>query len=304
VNFDSYIRGFLNVALHSQAGHNSFLMGEHSTTGFLLYFPIAFLVKTPIAMLVLLLLTAVFYTKINKDYKKALQRDIILFIPIIVFVGAFVLNKINIGLRHILPAYPFLFIWVSQSINVSWKKTLKVVVFSLLILAYLWASLSIAPNYLAYFNEFAGGPDKGHEFLIDSNIDWGQDLKQLGFYLKENNITTVKMAYFGKDSRAYRGIDWEELKCAPESGILAVSVSRLVGFEKKTSKCLEWLRKFQPVESIGHSIKVYNISEQEILAPLKLHCDTQCKKKCEDKMQVFEKSIFDESCKCTCSAIA
>lgn len=303
VHVGQYIQGFINVAAHSQRGHNAFLMGEFSNKGFFTYFPIAFLIKTPLAMLALILTTIIFYSKLGEGWKFALKRDLVLFVPIAVFVGSFLVNQINIGLRHILPAYPFLFIWVSQTVNLEWDKVKKGIFFAIIILAYLGASLSIAPHYLAYFNSIVGGPDKGYQYLIDSNIDWGQDLKGLGQYVKENDIKQVKMAYFGKDSRAYRGINWTELKCAPESGIIAVSVNRLVGFDPPTHECLAWLRIKEPVTTIGHSIFVYDIKEDEIRDDLVKHCDQQCRQKCEGQMQLFVESVFEEKCTCRCQEI-
>lgn len=226
-----------------------------------------------------------------------------LLIPAAIFFEAFVFNKINIGLRHVLPMYPFLFVWASQSVNIKWDKTKKAIILGILILWYLWASLSIAPDYLSYFNEAVGGPDNGYKYLIDSNIDWGQDLKQLGVYLKENNIPQVKMAYFGKDSRIYRGIDYEEMKCGPEPGLLAVSVNRLVGFDKQQAECLEWLHDFEPFDKVGHSIFLYNIKEEDIIVPRNNYCEKKCRQTCEDNLQIYQESFFNESCTCRCSEL-
>ncbi|HLC84575.1 MAG TPA: glycosyltransferase family 39 protein [Candidatus Nanoarchaeia archaeon] len=303
VHIDKYIEGLIEVAAHSQRGHNAYLMGEFSSQGFFWYFPIAMLLKTPIALFVMLGLVIGFYQKTHHDIRASIYKDSILLIPIAVFLGAFMLNNINIGLRHVLPIYPLLFIFASQAVNLSWKRWTKIAVIGGLLMWYIVSTALVVPDQIAYFNEFAGGPENGYKYLIDSNLDWGQDLKQLGWYLDEHGIGSVKMAYFGKDSRAYRGITWEELKCAPESGVLAVSVNRLVGLDAESSECLEWLRGFEPIAKIGYSIFVYNLSEEDVRPAQAQHCDTQCKKKCEAELQAFAGSLYNQSCRCRCNPV-
>lgn len=268
VHFDRFIAGIWFQFLHNKSGHPAYLMGEHAMGGWPHYFLVAFLIKTPVALLLLIALTCLWYRKIHPKTTEALKRDLFLLLPIGIVLGAAVMSKLNIGIRYILPIYPFLFVVISQVILINWHSVTKYVVLTGLAAWYIIASLFIAPHYVAYFNEIVGGPDKGYRYLVDSNIDVGQDFKLLADYLRGRNIEKIKLSYFGHDSCSYRGIDCEELGCRPKAGILAVSVNRLVGLTPEQAKCLAWLRDFKPVDNIGHSILVYDIQESELAGTL------------------------------------
>jgi len=269
IHFDRFIAGLWYVIVHNKRGHPAFLMGEHSMGGWPHYFPIAFLIKTPVALLLLIALTCLLYRKINPKFTEALKRDIFLLLPVAIILGSAVTSRLNIGIRHILPIYPFLFVFVSQIVLINWHAVTKYVVLSGLAVWYIIASLAIAPHYVAYFNELIGGPSRGHHYLLDSNIDVGQDLKSLAAYLHSHNIDKIKLSYFGNDSCDYRGIKCEELGCTPQSGILAVSVNNLVGLSAAQAKCFVWLRSFRPIKEIGHSIFVYDIPESALVETLR-----------------------------------
>ena len=127
-----------------------------------------------------------------------------------------------------------------------------------------FSSLSVAPHYLAYFNELVGGPRNGPNYLLDSNVDWGQDLKLLARYLREDDVDEVKLNYFGVDRCERYGISCVEMKCEPEGGLIAVSVNSLYGLTEKESHCFQWLRQFEPIETIGYSIYLYRLMEDEV----------------------------------------
>jgi len=129
---------------------------------------------------------------------------------------------------------------------------------------YMMSSLLIAPHYLSYFNELAGGSHNGNKYLLDSNLDWGQDLKGLSLYIKEKKIENLKVFYWGNDSCAYRKIKCQRKTCNPEPGLFAVSVNHLMGLTKRSQQCLKWLLKHNPIDKIGYSIFIYNISPEQI----------------------------------------
>jgi hypothetical protein len=132
------------------------------------------------------------------------------------------------------------------------------------------ASLTIWPDYLAYFNEFVGGATNGYHYLVDSNLDWGQDLKGLKRFMDGRGIDRIYLSYFGTDSPARYGIryDWlpsYELKNPnPQKTIdvqrkryLAISVTNLQGVYMEPPTMFRWLDQYTPVSRIGHSIFVY-----------------------------------------------
>lgn len=251
-----FLTGFADVIIDSKIGRPAFLMGDFSVKGWWYYYPIAFLIKTPVPVLLFIILSLVLFKKIkHSDW----FNEAVLFVPILLLGFIFILSHWNIGLRHILPVYPFLFVFVSKLIN---NKKLKWVII-VLSLWYLVSSLLIFPHYLEYFNELIGGPANGYKYLIDSNLDWGQDLKLLKKWMAQNNIDFIKLAYWGKDNPTYRGVDYELLECyKPETGLVAVSVNYLIGFSEQKAACLKWLRESdnKPIDRIAYTIFIYNMT--------------------------------------------
>ena len=120
----------------------------------------------------------------------------------------------------------------------------------------------IYPHYLAYFNELIGGPDNGQKYLIDSNLDWGQDLKGLKKWLDKNGIAeTIKLNYDNKLEADYRKINYEAYNFCekPTKGIFAIRVNNLVGQAPTLRNCFRWLDNYEPIAKIGYSIWIYNL---------------------------------------------
>ena len=248
-----YVDGIGGMFSKSVFGHKTFLLGEYSQTGWWYYYIIAFLMKNPVPLMILIFLTFVIWKR------KKIEDEIFLLIPIIILFIAFSLGNIQIGIRHLLPIFPFLFVFLGQIGNkISFRNLNKdILSFSIIILSvwYIFSSLFAFPHYIAYFNEFVG--DNDYKYLSDSNIDWGQDLKNLKIYMKENNIDIIKLSYFGTANVTSYGIKYQELGCNKEGGIIAISAMHLMDINKKD--CYSWLNKFDPVGRAGRSILVYKI---------------------------------------------
>jgi len=181
-----------------------YFMGEIYRDGRLAYFPIAFALKTPLGTQLLLLLgvAAVVWNKVQVRDEVALVG--VIAIAAFVF-GVAVAGNFNIGLRHILPAYPVVFVLAGAS--AAWVVTARGRWLVMILLVWVGAArLWIHPHYLSYFNEIIGGPTQGHKYLADSNIDWGQDLKRLASYAKGHPGETIKLAYFGSADPTRYGI--------------------------------------------------------------------------------------------------
>ena len=129
----------------------------------------------------------------------------------------------------------------------------------------------VHPHYLAYFNELAGGPAGGYRYLVDSNLDWGQDLKGLKAWMDTNGVPAVKLSYFGTADPEYHRIPCDLLpgqmlppprdvvrEIAP-GDIVAVSATNLQGvyLEPEDRPLMERLRALTPVATVGHSILIY-----------------------------------------------
>jgi 4-amino-4-deoxy-L-arabinose transferase-like glycosyltransferase len=276
---EAYTYGLLFVPLGTEK-RDAFLLGKVSRTGgWRYYFLVSFLVKTPIPLLIFILLGFFFMRR----YGAGLTAEFMLLCPAIFFLLLGSLNTLNIGNRHILPIYPFLIVFAAKVARVfeEQRPRLWASAYSLLLAWYIAGTLFLYPHFLAYFNEIAGGPNKGYEWLADSNIDWGQDLKGLAEYLRQRPAEPLYLAYFGSARPEYYGLQpkylaaWnnetlrqhelEPLNEIPRGALLAVSVNSLhclmianrqfPGIEQFMSQ----LKSLEPLAKIGYSIFIYRM---------------------------------------------
>jgi 4-amino-4-deoxy-L-arabinose transferase-like glycosyltransferase len=181
-------RGIQSVAAHNKIGHHTYLFGKYSVAGFWYYYPVVLGVKTPLALL--LLFAAGLWLGLRKPDRTANLWQPLGLIAGILAIGWY--SRINIGVRHILPVY----IGISMIAAVAafrlpqllpgrWGK----IALAVLLLWFAGSSLLAHPDYLPYFNELAGSqPEK---ILVDSDLDWGQDLKRLARRLQELGVGHV-----------------------------------------------------------------------------------------------------------------
>ena len=271
MNLKPYFEGILYQQAHANQGHRGFLIGQYSTRGWWYYFIVAFLVKTPIVTMIFLAVALGVY--VRRLRQGTWINELFLLVPVAVIFGFFSLNHKAIGLRYVLPIYPFLFVFASQAARSFLSGRLRTGLGAAAIAWYVGASCWIHPHYLAYFNELAGGPDNGYQYLVDSNLDWGQDLKGLKSYLQKNGISRINLSYFGSDSPARYGIayDWlpshvllnrnpKKLEFAPK-GWVAISATCLQGLYLEDKDTYAWFRGRQPVAKIGYSIFIYKVPD-------------------------------------------
>lgn len=270
----SSLLSVLKQVRHQGAGHEAFFLGEIRTTGWLLYFPIAFLLKTPIGLLALLVLSAVLLRPSGRWDAIALG-----FLALLWFV--LVRGKVNIGLRYALLTYPLLATYAARLFTRTtlgdriWGPTTLLASGALI-----WASLVAGTSCLAYFNEFAGGSKAGWIYLSDSNVDWGQDFDRLTQLVKSRGITEITT-----DVQPVRRLDLPHvhevinpgralqvpMETPPhrrlydsEGGYLpiqtryvAVSATRLRGLYSKNDMSWLWTRKL--VSRVGDSIFLFDM---------------------------------------------
>ena len=188
------------------------------------------------------------------------------------------LSPFNIGYRHVLPILPLLFIFVGQLARIEWRPIQKRAwVAGIAVIWLLVGSLQTAPHYLTFFNELVGGPDRGYRVLLDSNLNWGQELIELRDYLVRENIASVKLSYLGTADPSAYGINYEplpsfpyhqwradhipEMLLNPTNGVYAISASNLQGLNLKSRELYAWFRERKPDAIVGHSIFVYKIGD-------------------------------------------
>jgi len=267
---ESYIYGLYRFLSRADEGHAAFLMGEYSGHGWWYYFLVAFLIKTPIPVLYLLLGSLLFLAR----YKNKAITVIFLILPVILLFFVSTRQHINIGLRHILPIYPLIYVLIGGLININIsRKRLAGIILSFAMMWSVWSSVNIYPYYLAYFNEFIGGPKNGYKYLVDSNLDWGQDLPGLKEYMERNGIEKIKLSYFGLSDPAYYGINYEYLPSyaipkpnierpqIPIEGYFAISATMLQGVYLPDRDFYKLFREIEPVDTIGYSIFIYKFDE-------------------------------------------
>lgn len=198
---EAWVYGFAHVARHSKA-RASYLNGKYSDTGFPAFFPVAFALKTPEAGLVAAGLGLAVLLRLRP--RRVLAR----FAPVIVFLAVYgvfaVTSTLNIGYRHLLPMLPFCWIMAGSLALVlpARRRAMAALAFTL-VAAQATSAVLIAPHFLAYFNNFAGGPTQGHRHLVDSSLDWGQGLPELDRWLRANHQgEPIHLSYFGSDDPA------------------------------------------------------------------------------------------------------
>jgi len=252
---------------YTRAGHPTFLMGRYAVTGWWFYFPIAFVIKTPIPLLILLLVAACLSLRHRED----LKREYFLLVPMVVFFLASMFSPIDIGYRNILPVLPLAFVYVSKVSALFEAKAVRGRVaqwarlaLGLLCAWYVISTVALSPHYLAYFNELVGGPGNGYKYLVDSNLDWGQDLKNLKKYMDRAGIPQIYLNYFGTADVAYYGIDFLPMPDRPPApdappAYYAISATSLQGVYARGNASAHWLAQYEPVDRIGYSIFVYRL---------------------------------------------
>jgi hypothetical protein len=270
----------LNVGAGQEPSY--FLAGELSAEGWWYYHLAAFAVKTPLP----LVLAAVAALLLWSSGRRNGAREYCLWIPVLVLFGANAgANSLQIGVRHVLAAYPLLMILVSPLLarplvaalpalragRRELRPLAPAVVAALALAWFVGGSLAVAPRYLQYFNEIAGGPDGGHRWLIDSNIDWGQDLLRLRRWMDDHDVDHVQLAYFGRVDPAVYGIRYMPLDPRNPSGVIAVSASFLMGrpyfwlyggrMRWVPHNTYAWLQRYQPIGRAG-SMFLLRIDEQ------------------------------------------
>jgi hypothetical protein len=263
---NAYVQSAFHGAVDIQE-RPAYLAGKTSATGWWYYFPVAFLVKTPVGLLLLLAWGIVLAGGARR--RERWGDGAFLVLPVAIFLGAAMRSNVNIGLRHVLPIYPFVVVLAAWGVADLFRRRRGAWAAALVGLAIL-ESAAVFPDYLAFFNAPAGGPSRGDRWLVDSNLDWGQDLKGLKRWMDRQGVKHVNLCYFGTADPAYYGIDCTYLPGSPFfarnlvqgprlPGYVAVSVTRLrgVGLTEVGRAIYAPLLAMKPVAEIGHSIRVY-----------------------------------------------
>src|SRR5438270_134891 len=204
---EAYLYGFAYVHKH-EIDRPAFLDNQWSVVGFRSFFPRAFIYKTPLPFLLLVALA--FYAALARRHSSRISNLNPLAMFALIYGAIAITSHLNIGHRHLLPVYPALFIGCGAIVHLARENRTAILTTTVGIILFwqIGESFAIRPNYLAYFNEVAGGPSNGYKHLADSSVDWGQDLPALKTWLDNHpaivNRKPLYLAYFGTaDPRSY-----------------------------------------------------------------------------------------------------
>ena len=291
-----YLEQLLDIGGRLQKSTPAFLLGNYSDSGWWYYFPVAFLLKTPLPTLLLLVGAILLrvrayvtrhtalaqmdgFDKGSSIWPEMLFNDAALLIPALGYFAIALTSDINLGYRHILPILPFLVVFTAVSLSSTpfTQRRLHIPIpLTALVLIWLFGvALWIHPHYLAYFNLLAGGPNGGWRYLVDSNLDWGQDLGGLKVWMNENEVDHVWLSFFGEGRPEYYDLDYSGLDSwpprlmdpaarpffpdEPAPGFYAISATMLQGVNLDNHDLFAWFREREPLDKIGYSIFLYQV---------------------------------------------
>ena len=265
-----YLLGAMLVVGRVEGGNATFLVGQVAEKSIRLFFPAAWVIKTPLPIIILALVSiAALIIRRFRSKKEAWSMWVIL-VPLIVYWAFTIKGSLNIGIRHLIPMVPFILILIAWLTSYAMKVRWQLAGIGLLVAFQIYHTLSYYPNFIGYFNNFVP-KEKRYQYLVDSSLDWGQDLLRLKKYVDENKISEIKVDYFGGSVPSYyipQSRAWHS-SYGPTTGWLAVSAtffqsSKLYG-PKEGKWSYSWLESYEPKAIIGGSILVYNITETDLL---------------------------------------
>src|SRR3989344_87048 len=272
-DFLFYWHGMSTVYANKNPEHFYYLNGSFDHGGWWYYFLWAFIIKTPVPFLAVLGWALFRYKKMALGF----LNSAFIFLPVILFLWITSWKAHNIGVRYLLPIYPFLILfvsgWLSDKFRISnfefriFSRKIKNATVLIFLLAGWDTSSTVRayPDYLPYFNELVGGSSNGYKYLDDSNIEWGHDLKRLKAY--QDKYPELKV-FLWVEKDAYRSygiknillLDFKGDWLSPK-GRYAVSTHVLIRTRLASqvygNEILNWMDNYKPIDRIGQSFFIY-----------------------------------------------
>ena len=239
-----------NLLYLNRYAEDYFTLGLRRPGGWWWYFPVAFLIKNPLPMLIGLGIGLIALSR-----RSAARADVLILglFPML-YTCAAILEGLNLGYRFMLPIHPFLYLVIGGGLAL-WMRQGRVKagrrgwVVGVLGLWYVIMTVRVFPYEIAYFNELVGGPDGGYRYLSDSNVDWGQASDVLQSYLQEHPEARHRSP---------------AAKFHPAPGRYIVGASRLQGIGPGDPDTYEWFRHREPQAILAHSLLVYDVPPGEL----------------------------------------
>jgi hypothetical protein len=279
-----YLEGLKRVNADHDTTYLAFMAGDFKPH-FWSYYLVAMLLKQPLALLILAAVGV--WRLLSRDAVAALDRAFLWVPPVVLFVAYAVFSD-NLGIRYMIPVLPFVHLTGGVGLVALLRRGGGGRVAGVVLLAWLAvASAGIHPDHLSYFNEAAclpaeisligadGGTRCGPSWFDDSNVDWGQGLKQLRAWAARQPPIAgqppgpIRFAYFGSLPPEQYGITWErigteDLRQKPPPGRYVLSAHMLA----RTRALLRlqrgdgpgnWMAGMRPTAVVGHAYYIYDV---------------------------------------------
>jgi hypothetical protein len=262
---------------HYRLGHPAFLMGQNSDQGWWYYFPVAFVIKTPLPTLILLgaaLLLSVWRRR---------RVDVTLVLYPVVYPATALFSSVDIGYRHLLPILPFVFIFVgSELCDVEYASGVfarrvvrrfdpRSIFIAGMVLWLVLGTALIYPYALTFFNELVGGPGGGYRWLVDSNLDWGQNLWGLRDWMQAEGVERVYYSHFspGQPETYSVTADWlppdpRAVPFAPfdpAPGVYAIGATTLQGVYTPDVNTYAYFRARSPDTVLDQALFLFRVPQ-------------------------------------------
>jgi len=287
----SYVFGPAWTFKRVSGGNGAYFLGQVGN-GFKNYFPVVFAIKETIPLLVLMLFASVFVLwqtivsivasartkKMAENFGHFLRRSVVyysMFIFVALYAYVSISGGLNIGFRHLFPILPFIYLLVTKKVfdllrdQHPHTKTVIMIAVAVLLCWQVTTTALAYPSYTSYYNESIGGSTNGYKYVTDSNTDWGQDLKQLDWYLSGHpEITRIRVDYFGGGNPQQllgdKYIGWWDSQRPVVPGWYAISENSLQGsiydtVNKNLFNNYAWTLDLTPTAQIGKSILIYHV---------------------------------------------
>jgi len=265
-------------------GRKSFLHGSWKESGWWYYYLYGLLVKVPEGTLGLLGIAGLM--SVFGRGRIARRDEFVLIAPVVV-LAALVSSQpgMNLHHRYVLPCIGLLMVFAGRvAILLEMRRSDCRIAIAFLLVAAVAGSIASYPHHLSYFNSLVGGPRFGHRHMLESNVDWGQDLLRLqDWYLANGRPRPFYVDYSGMVNPRWLGIQFDpvprshddriSLRAAgvsvePRPGWYAISVNRQENCENYglPANAYAWLKDLAPVASAGYSIRIYRVTERDVTA--------------------------------------
>jgi hypothetical protein len=267
---DFFMEGVDTQKLESGERVPAFALGQYYVGSRWYYYPLTLACKLPLTMLTMLVLALASIAAARPRFHE--------WIPLIVLLvfalGTVVFADMNIGIRHLLPAMPLLYVFAGR---LSKMGALAIAIMALLLAIEV---IPTGPNFLSFFNRAVGGPSRAQFILNDSNFDWGQGLLALRQWTNSNRVDRIGLAYFGRVDPAIYGIGYAPLTAQTDTDLVGVSSFFLVGMPQRVrigpDQFSGWVqlrdaarwRELRPVAVVDRVITIYRRYDvEQLLGP-------------------------------------